>query len=1230
VGLPKARDDTDAIDRKKQSRCPILSSLGDYQSKSLVAFRRAPAPIEACFTDCQDFAMTDDDQDEFPGLTPLSEGAWDRFEEAWSRGECPRIEQYVRGFAGEERRSLLAALVGSDIEHRRRRGERPNARDYLDRFPGEADVIRSAFGRPPRADLEAARPPVNAGRNLLFGVLALQNNFISRDDLLAAFAAWVGDKSNGIAQLLVDRGALDEARRALLEALCVEHLKQHGDDPEASLASVSSLGPVRDDLVQLEDADLHASLLAAASRPARDSAETTATYGSSPRHAGDRFRILRFHREGGLGRVYIASDEELGRQVALKEIRPDKIAEGDLRSRFVLEAEINGGLEHPGIVPVYSLGTYDDGRPFYAMRFVEGDSLKEAIESYHKKHPRPDPTAVEFRKLLGRFIDVCEAIAFAHSKGVLHRDLKPNNVMLGRFGETLLIDWGLAKATGRREPVAPEVPCEATLIPPSGTGHAPTLGVLGSPPYMSPEQAAGEAESLGPATDIYGLGAILFALLTGDSPVEGGAVDDVLDRARRGAVRPPRTLNANVPRALEAICQKALAPKPEERYATARALADDVERWLADEPVSARADSLWTFTWRWIRKHRTLAATVAAALLVGIISLSAAYRRETAYASKLGAANLQINSKNRELEAANDRLDKANKESERWLGEAFQSIEDYYTGVGESIGRERSDLADLRRKLLEKPRAFYERLATEYSARSADDRRASAWIARGRVNLGNILVILGQHDQARSQLQSAIPLLEKLVAEQPEHTEYRFSLAESHSILGISLYSADRLAEAEAHYAQAISNYQALIGRHSELVKHEFPLAKVYSNLGEVLLKSGRRGAAEEAFVKAISRLDKVIATHPDLPFPKDRLASACINVGNVMAMTGRHSDAEKAYARAVDAAKSLVERYPNVGEYKDILARSYSSLGHSLRNTGRISEAVNLAKTAIELRQKVIEREPNVAEYRRYIGLDYHQLGISLWALGRNSEADEALSKAIAAEESLVALQPDVPDLRAMLAGFQMNRGLMLARSGRLTEAERTLTSAIATHQVLLAQQPRRNDFVSAKARAVASLGEVMAARGFHETAVGHFRAAISVHRTLFDREPNVPEFRKFLLDEHRSLVESLIALRRLDDALEAARERVKLGRGAEPVNIYNGACAIARCVSIAVTPARERAVADEAMAALREAVSAGYANAIEMNLDKDLQALRRRADFQALIAELFDRYFPAKPFAE
>jgi tetratricopeptide (TPR) repeat protein/tRNA A-37 threonylcarbamoyl transferase component Bud32 len=321
-----------------------------------------------------------------------------------------------------------------------------------------------------------------------------------------------------------------------------------------------------------------------------------------------------------LGRVYVARDEELGREVALKEIRPDRAAEEHLRTRFLLEAEINGGLEHPGIVPVYSLGDRD-GRPFYAMRFVEGDSLKEATDAYHRAHPRPDPGAVEFHKLLGRFIDVCEAIAFAHSKGVLHRDLKPHNVMLGRYGETLVIDWGLAKATGRREPPGPGSAVEEALTPPSGSGLAPTIGVLGSPAYMSPEQAAGATGSLGRATDVYGLGAILYALLTGEPPVAGATTDELLDGARRGAIRPPRSLNPNVPRALQAVCLKALATDLVDRYPTAEALAAEVEHWLADEPVEAGGETVRDRQRRWSRRNRSLVRLAVACALVLLVNL---------------------------------------------------------------------------------------------------------------------------------------------------------------------------------------------------------------------------------------------------------------------------------------------------------------------------------------------------------------------------------------------------------------------------------------------------------------------------------------------------------------------------------------------------------------------------------------------------------------------------------
>ena len=166
---------------------------------------------------------------------------------------------------------------------------------------------------------------------------------------------------------------------------------------------------------------------------------------------GRRFRILRPHARGGLGEVFVAQDEELHREVALKEIQERHADHPESRARFLLEAEITGGLEHPGIVPVYGLGQYADGRPFYAMRFIKGDSLKDAIERFHKEDARrraASERSLELRKLLGRFVDVCDAIAYAHSRGVLHRDLKPGNVMLGKYGETLVVDWGLAKPVG--------------------------------------------------------------------------------------------------------------------------------------------------------------------------------------------------------------------------------------------------------------------------------------------------------------------------------------------------------------------------------------------------------------------------------------------------------------------------------------------------------------------------------------------------------------------------------------------------------------------------------------------------------------------------------------------------------------------------------------------------------------------------------------------------------------
>ena len=391
---------------------------------------------------------------------------------------------------------------------------------------------------------------------------------------------------------------------------------------------------------------------------------------------------------GGMGMVYRAWDRRLHRPVALKMLLAGTYAGPVERERFLREAEVTGGLEHPGIVPVYWLDTLRDGRPYYAMRLIRGDSHKEAIKQFHAgAGPGRDRglRSLGLRQLLRRFTDVCNAIEYAHSRGVLHRDIKPSNIVVGPHGETLVVDWGLAKPTGQPEPG--RQPGEGALVPSSGGGSASTLpgSALGTPAYMSPEQAEGDPERLGPRSDVYSLGATLYCILTGRPPFEGDSAD-VIRGVRQGRFPPPRRLDPTIDRALEAACLKAMALRPEDRYDSPRALAEDVERWMADEPVSAWPEPWARALLRWLTRHRVSVTAAGAALLVALAGTAAVLIVQT-------RANAALKAANAELAAANER------ERARFAL-AQEAIRTFHTGVSEDVLLKQSEFRALRTKLL--------------------------------------------------------------------------------------------------------------------------------------------------------------------------------------------------------------------------------------------------------------------------------------------------------------------------------------------------------------------------------------------------------------------------------------------------------------------------------------------------------------------------------------------------
>ncbi|GHT22904.1 hypothetical protein FACS189419_06110 [Planctomycetales bacterium] len=345
-------------------------------------------------------------------------------------------------------------------------------------------------------------------------------------------------------------------------------------------------------------------------------------------------RAIRVHQKGGMGRILVAYDQHLKREVALKELHPEVAGDESIVRRFVGEAEITAQLEHPGVVPIHYLGSDRDGLPYYTMKMIRGETLQEAIKAYHRK-----PSRAALLQLVRRLISASKTIAFAHSKGVIHRDLKPANIMIGEHGETLVMDWGLAKPIQQ-----PDQESYVSYIHRS-QGIRPELtmvgAIVGTPAFMSPEQASADEAVIGPLSDVFALGTILYYLLAGQTAFSGCSTQEVLNKVRAANPVKPSNIKPNVSFGLEAICFKAMAKEPINRYQGAEEFVADLCRWLDNEPILAVKESVFQRCSRWLVKHKTLAVSVPFAAILTTILIYAGV--QIGYHSIMSRENAAIN-----------------------------------------------------------------------------------------------------------------------------------------------------------------------------------------------------------------------------------------------------------------------------------------------------------------------------------------------------------------------------------------------------------------------------------------------------------------------------------------------------------------------------------------------------------------------------------------------------------